>query len=314
MKTLVTGGKGLVGNAVRSAVSIEDLENVIFIDSKDGDLKDFNKCYDIFHVYRPDRVIHLAAKVGGVNANLKYTAEFFRETMLINMNVIECCKQFNVKKLVSLLSTCIYPDLAPCPLKEESLHDGEPNVSNFGYAYAKRMLEVQCRTYNKQYGTNFVCLIPNNLYGPYDNFDLENSHVIPALIRKIYEAKISGGQAHLWGDGSSLREFTFSNDLGKIIWWAIEEYEGGPINIGTNEEITIKQAAEHICKLLDFPATSIFWDTSKPSGQYKKTTDKSKFSGLNSKFVYISFKEGISQTIKWFLENIKIDKLRGYRL
>lgn len=325
MTTLITGGSGLVGRALEC---VSDEDNVLFLESKkdfkrseskigaiylsskDGDLRVKSECQRIFDKFQPTHVIHLAARVGGVNANSKYIGDFFYENIVINTNILECAKEFKVEKLVNLLSTCIYPDKIEYPIKAEQLHNGEPHSSNFGYAYAKRMLEVQSRAYNQQYKTNFICLVPNNIYGPFDNFHLEDSHVIPAIIRKVYIASQTGEKVILWGDGSSLREFTLSNDIAKTIWWALDNYNGPIINIGTTEEISIKDAANLICDCFGVDKNIIEWDTSKPVGQLRKTSDKEPFNTLNHGLVPVLFSEGIKYTVNWFLKNKQ--HIRGF--
>ena len=205
----------MVGSAFRDLAP-----DAIFISSDHCDLRSSSQAKSLFNTTKPDYVIHLAAKVGGVKANTEYLGDFYRENLLINTNVLECCRVNDVKKVVSLLSTCVYPDNVSYPLTEEQIHNGEPHPSNFAYAYAKRMLDVQSRSYRKQYGCSFITAIPNNLYGPHDNFHLEDSHVIPAMIRKIWEAKLKNENVILWGDGTPLREFTYSEDVGKILFYA----------------------------------------------------------------------------------------------
>lgn len=301
MRVLITGGNGLVGYAVKKTKP-GFISDCLFPSRETADLRDFGSCKKLFEWYRPTHVIHLAARVGGVKANTNFIGEFFTDNILINTNVLESCRLTKVDKVVSLLSTCIYPDKINYPIQAEKLHDGEPHSSNFGYAYAKRMIEVQSRAYNQQYGTNFLCLVPNNIYGPNDNFDLENGHVIPALIRKIHEASISKSIVHLWGDGSNLRQFTYSFDIANGIWWALLNYDGSLLNIGTDEEVSIKTAVEKICDCMSVSAKNIVWDTNQPSGQHRKPSDISKFREL-SQLKQLPFIDGIKQTVQWFWDN-----------
>jgi len=275
--------------------------------------RDFIKCsraYDLRdpqHVQRamqdiqPTAIIHLAAKVGGVKANMEYLGDFYKDNILINTNVLEAARKFKVKKVVSLLSTCIYPDKATYPLTENQVHDGPPHTSNYAYAYAKRMLDIQSRAYRDQYGCNFITAIPNNLFGEHDNFDLENSHAIPAIIRKVYEAKLNHTDVSLWGDGLSLREFTYSRDLAEILLFLLDHYnEPGPINVGNTNEISIKEAAAIICEIMDFKS-EIIWDTTKPKGQYRKPSSNSKLLELGWREEnYTDFKEAIKNICQWF--------------
>ena len=232
---LVTGGTGMVGSACKAVASgAEFITRQQFHDLS----------YDIKNKY----IIHLAAKVGGVKANTDYIADFYHENAAINQKILHYAHVGGAKKVVSLLSTCVYPDAAyiDYPLTEDQLHLGPPHDSNFGYAYSKRMVDVMSRAYRQQHGCNFITAIPNNLYGENDNFDLENSHVIPALIRKVWEAKINKDDyVSCWGNGSPLREFTYSKDIAKILLFLLKEYnESGPINIGNTDEYSIKDVVE----------------------------------------------------------------------
>ena len=203
-----------------------------------------------------------------------------------------------------MLSTCIYPDNAIYPLTEEQVHNGPPHNSNFGYAYAKRMLDVQSRAYRQQYGCNFITAIPNNLYGKWDNFDMENGHVIPSIIKKVYEANLVNSDVILWGDGAPLREFTYSDDLAKILVFILENYnEDCPINIGNTKEVSIKYIAEKIAKILDFKG-KIIWDTSKPKGQQRKPSDNNALLELGwDKNRYKDLDLGLKETCDWFVSN-----------
>lgn len=298
MRVLVTGGTGLVGRAVGSTKPPGvDAE---FVGRAAGDLRDPAVCHRVVSRVRPTHVIHLAARVGGVQENILHAADFFRDNTLINVNVFEAARLANVRKVVSLLSSCVYPDGAALPLRESDLHAGEPHASNFAYAYAKRMLDVLSRAYARQFEMTAVCLIPNNLYGPHDNFDLESGHVIPAMIRKIHAAATQGVPAILWGDGSPLREFTYAPDLGRVLWWAVENYAGLPLNVGTHEEVSIRRVAELICEQLGYDAAKLEWDASRPSGQHRKPTDTTRFATLNA-WNLTPLATGLRQTIDWYV-------------
>ena len=295
---LIIGGTGMVGSA------LQKITKATYISSRDYDLRDPLQCEAMYMKYKPEYAIHLAAKVGGLGANKANLADFYYENIMINTNVLHYAKEHKVKKLLSLLSTCIYPDEATHPLEEKDIHSGEPHTSNFAYAYAKRMLDVQSRAYRKQYGCNFITAVPNNLYGEGDNFDLKNSHVIPAIIRKIYEAKLCNKTVILWGDGSPLREFTYAKDLAKVLLFLLAKYdEEYPINIGSSEEISIKTIAEIIAKEMNFGG-EIIWDSSKPIGQFKKPSSKNKINSLGwPQAEYIKFEDGIKHTCDWFNNN-----------
>ena len=295
----------MVGAALRN-----HLPNAVFVSSRDCDLKDAISVDRLMSEQKPEYVIHLAARVGGVKANSDYIGEFFLDNILINANVLEASRKHNVKKVISILSTCVYPDSVTYPLTECQFHNGAPHDSNYGYAYAKRMLDVQSRAYRQQYGCNFITAIPNNLFGENDNYDLENSHVIPAIMRKMHEAKLSNENVVLWGDGSPLREFTYSKDLAEILLFLLEHYdEPGPINVGNTQEYSIKEVAEMIAEIVGFDG-KIVWDTSKPMGQHRKPSDNSKLIELGWKQEnYTDLKKDLTETYKWVILNYP--NLRG---
>jgi len=291
---IITGGTGMVGNAFKKM-----LPNAEYINKE--------QLHNFSYIIKDKFVIHLAAKVGGVKANTDFVSDFYVENSLINQRVLDYAYVGKAKKVVSLLSTCVYPD-APYvtyPLTENQLHMGPPHQSNFGYAYAKRMVDVMSRAYRQQYGCNFITAIPNNLYGENDNFDLENSHVLPALIRKIWEAKINNQPSvEVWGDGSPLREFTYSEDIAKILVFLLENYdEPEPINIGNTEEYSIKEVVWLLCELLNYDG-KINWNTNKPNGQYRKPSSNKKLLDLGwKKENYTPLKEGLKKTCDWFIIN-----------
>ena len=311
MKILITGGTGMVGSAFGDIMDERSSYKFVLVGSNDYDLTITEECSAMISDHRPDAIIHLAARVGGVKGNSDFVADFYLDNIKMNTNILDSAHKFRVKKVLSLLSTCVYPDKAVYPLTEDQIHSGPPHVSNFGYAYAKRMLDVHSKALRKQYGCNFICAIPNNIYGPRDNFDLDCGHVVPAIIRKVWEAKLNGGEPTFWGDGKPLREFTYSRDIAKALIFLLENYEGSePINIGNMEEMSIHSAVNKICKKLKYDG-QIIWDTDKPSGQFKKPS-------LNNNFIkigwrnsnYTSFNDGINQTCDWFLENYPMN-IRG---
>jgi GDP-L-fucose synthase len=299
VKTLITGGSGMIGSAFRTI-----LPDAIYISSADCDLKSTATTIEMFKKHAPDRVIHLAAKVGGIAANSNYLADFYTENIQINTNVLHAAHLTQTPKVASLLSTCIYPDNASYPLTEDQIHLGAPHRSNYAYAYAKRMLDIQSQAYRDQHGCNFITVVPNNLYGSHDNFHLEDSHLIPAIIRKVYEAKQSGTNVTLWGDGSPLREFTYSEDLAKIIVLLLETYDDRrPINVGNTAEYSVKEVALTIAGILKYEG-EIIWDTTRPSGQLRKPSSNSKVLQLGWKLEdYTPLQLGIERTCKWFIEN-----------
>jgi len=297
---LITGGSGMVGSAFKRVTP--EAEYPTRAEFQNG-----------FYDAEGKNIVHLAAKVGGVKANTDEIGEFYRMNSIINQKLLHHAYCSNAKKVVSLLSTCVYPD-APYityPLTEDQLHLGPPHPSNFGYAYAKRMVDVMSRAYRQQYGCNFITAIPNNLYGENDNFDLENSHVIPAIIRKVWEAKLNNKPfVECWGDGSPLREFTYSEDIVKILMFLLENYDDPePINIGNTEEYSIKQVVEMICSILEYDG-EVRWNTQMPSGQHRKPSSNQKLLDLGwDKKWYISLEKGLTKTCKWVM--LKYPDIRG---
>ena len=234
---------------------------------------------------------------------MNYMGEFFYDSMAMNLNVLEASRRVGVGKVVSFLSTCIYPDKAKYPLVETDLHSGEPHESNFAYAYAKRMLEVQSRAYRKQYGVNYICVVPTNIYGPNDNFNLEGGHAVPALIHKCYLAKKNKTPLTIWGSGNPLREFVYSEDMGKLINWASDEYqEESPIIFSNSDEISIKGLVSTVVEAFDFSGEIIF-DKTKPEGQHRKPTDNTKLRSYLPDFEFTTIREGVKNTVDWFIEH-----------
>ncbi len=299
MKILVTGGTGMVGSAFKN---IETAHDLVLISSSDYDLKWPFHAHSMLKDHRPDAVIHLAARVGGVKGNSDYVADFFHDNIMINTNVLDAAKECRIPKVVSLLSTCIYPDKVTYPLTEDQIHLGEPHESNFGYAYAKRMLDAHSRAIRQQYGLNYVTVVPNNIYGPNDNFSKRYSHVIPAMIRNIYEAKIRNKAPVFWGTGRCLREFTFSEDIANILLWCVENYNSAtPMNIGNPGEITIKELAETLMDIMEYDGGAM-WDLSKPEGQHRKPSSNSKFINLADDYRYTDLRIGLEKTVDWFIQ------------
>jgi GDP-L-fucose synthase len=297
---LITGSSGLLGSEI-----LRLSPGSVGLTSRDCDLTESNHAILTLEDGRVDTVIHCAARVGGVKANTDNVAGFFDDNVKMNMNVLDACREKKLK-LVSVLSTCIYPD-APYvkyPLTEDQLHMGPPHSSNFGYAYAKRMLEVQSRAYRQQHGCNFITVIPNNLYGLNDNYDLDSGHVIPALIRKFYEAKVFGYRSvEIWGSGNPVREFTFARDAAKIILWLSENYDGSePVNIGNPEQISIMSLARMIAEEIEYDGERNF-DMSKPDGQYQKPSSSEKLRSLGWDGEYTPLREGLRETINFFAQN-----------
>jgi len=307
MKVLVTGGSGLVGKGVQEALKLDGCgdEEWVFLTSKDGDLRDMEQTKAIFEKHKPTHCLHLAAFVGGLFRNLKYKVEFYRYNIQMNDNVMECCRIYKVDKLVSCLSTCIFPDKTTYPIDETMVHNGAPHLSNEGYAYAKRMIDVMNRCYHDEYGCNFTSVIPTNIYGKYDNFNVQDGHVIPGLIHKCYLAKKNGTDFTIWGTGSPLRQFIYNVDLARLMIWTLREYNSiEPLILSVDEsaEISIKDVAHLVAKGMGFEG-NVVMDTTKSDGQYKKTASNDKLRKLLPDFKFTSMEEGIAEACKWFSEN-----------
>ena len=301
MKVLVTGGTGMVGSGFREVNTDHEL---ILVGSGQYDLRSKRDTEFMITAHAPDAVIHLAARVGGVKGNTDFVADFFADNVRMNTNVLEASKKFGISKVVSLLSTCVYPDKVNYPLTEDQIHNGPPHPSNFGYAYAKRMLDVHSRALRQQYGCNFICAVPNNLYGPHDNFDLENGHVIPAIMRKVWEAKQTGVPPTFWSDGSALREFTYAPDLSRILLHLLDEYNAAdPVNIGITEERSIASVVELVCQSFAYSGP-ILWDESKPAGQFRKPSNNDKLVATGwDRAYYTTFEDGLERTCDWFVKS-----------
>jgi GDP-L-fucose synthase len=307
LKICITGGSGMLGKALTKNIkNFWPGATVYSLSSKDVNLTDSVATNTLFSFMKPDVIFHLAAKVGGVSANTQYVSDFCEENIKINSNVLNAAKNVNAQ-CISALSTCIYPDKAHVvyPLTEEQLHNGPPHESNFGYAYAKRMLEVQSKAYNKQYGTKFSCVILNNLYGLEDNFDVQNAHVIPALINKIYLAKFSNFDfISVWGSGKAIREFTYANDVALILMELYLHNKNAvfeTMNIGSTESVSIAKLAEMIKENLGYKGRLVF-GIAGPEGQLEKPSSNLKFLTTNiwKKENYTKLQDGLKKTCEWF--------------
>jgi GDP-L-fucose synthase len=293
MKKLITGGKGLIGSAFKEGDKI----------GSSVDLREFKYANTYIKSTQPDVVIHTAAKVGGIGSNIKYPADFYDDNIMMNFNIIRACYQNNVKKLVCFLSTCIFPDKVEYPLDESKIDLGPPHNSNFAYAYAKRMAEVQIKAYNKQYSTKYFSVIPCNVYGPNDNYNLESGHVIPSLIHRCYLAKMNNTDFQVWGDGTPLREFIYSEDVANIVDILVEKYNGtDPIIISNPIEYSIKEVVDLIIKYIDFKG-NIMWLTDKPNGQHRKPSSNKKLLSIIGDYNFTSLNDGLKKSIEFFISN-----------
>ncbi len=298
-RTLVTGAGGLVGHAIKKL----NPPDTVYITRSDADLTDFDKTKALFESIKPVRIIHLAALVGGIGGNMIHSGEYFRNNIMINTNVLESVRICGAKKLISFMSTCVFPDKCNYPLNEKDLHNGPPHPSNFGYAYAKRMLEVQSSAYRKEWKCDYIVAIPTNIYGPNDNFSLEEGHVLPSLIHKCFMAKQNKTDLVVWGSGKPLREFVLSDDIARLSFWALDNYsEDTPIIFSSGIETSIKEVVELIVKKMKFEGRVVF-DINKPDGQFRKPSDTSKLKKYYPEFRFTPIEKGIGETIDWFLEN-----------
>ena len=302
-KIYVAGSNGMVGSAIVRTLKANGYSNIVVKSSKELDLKNQKAVFDFFSQEQPEYVFLAAAKVGGIHANNTYPATFIYDNIMIQSNVIQAAYEFNVKKLLFLGSSCIYPKMAPQPIKEEYLLTGSLEPTNEAYAIAKIAGLKMCQFYKQQYGCNFISAMPTNLFGINDNFNLENSHVLPALLRKFIEAKQNKKQeVTVWGSGTPMREFLFVDDLAEACLFLMENYNGNEtVNIGTGEDVSIKELAETIMKIVGFEGNLIF-DASKPDGAPRKLLDVSKINTLGWKH-QTNLEEGIQKTLNWIQKN-----------
>jgi len=300
MKTLVTGSNGLLGSALKKELGekgdyYNGKKDCNFLSKEDVE-SSFLVNHDSW-----DSVIHCAAKVGGVKANMENNELFFEENYLMNKNVLEAAYQYKIKNFVSILSTCVFPDKeVTYPLTANQIENGAPHPSNFGYSYAKRLLGYETSMYRKLTGLNWISVIPTNVFGEKDNFNLNDSHLIPALIHKAYLAKRDNTDFIVWGDGTPLRQFIYSEDLAKLILWALENWKSDiPFMAVNPKEYSVKEVAFLIAKILEIDEKRIIFDKNKPSGQFKKTASTD--APLDFKFTPLE--EGLEKTINWFISN-----------
>jgi GDP-L-fucose synthase len=295
-KILVTGGTGLVGSRFIG-------DDYIKVGSKDINLLNQNSIEEFLKGKDIDGIIHCAARVGGVKGNMTYPGEFTYENLKMNTGIIEEARKAGIRKMISFSSTCVFPDKVEYPLTPDKIHLGPPHSSNYGYAYAKRMAEIQMQSYREQYGVNYFSVIPCNIYGPADNYHLEDGHVLPSLIHKFYLADLEGSDVTIWGSGSPLREFIFSEDVAKLTRELFDNYtDGVPVIISSGYEISIRDVVEVIAREFDFKG-NIIWDSSKPEGQFRKPSDNSIIRSIAPDFKFTPIEEGIHKSVKWFKDN-----------
>ncbi|MCL0050601.1 GDP-L-fucose synthase [Dehalococcoidia bacterium] len=300
-RILVTGGAGFLGKYVVKKLEERGCKEIFVPRSKDYDLVDIEAVKRLYKDAKPDIVIHLAAKVGGIGANMKNPGSFLYENLMMGVQMIEHGRLFGLEKFVAIGTICAYPKLTPVAFKEEDLWNGYPEETNAPYGLAKKMLLVQSQAYRQQYGFNSIYLLPVNLYGPGDNFDPEYSHVIPALIKKVFDAKDKKEKRIIvWGTGKATREFLYVEDAAEGIVMATEKYsKPEPVNLGAGFEISIKQLVELICELTGFDG-EIEWDITKPNGQPRRRLDTSKAKQEFAFEAKTDFRQGLSKTIEWY--------------
>lgn len=300
-KVIVTGGTGFLGSYVVKKLQERRCKNIVVPRSQDYDLRTLPAIVRLFQEAKPDIVIHLAARVGGIGANRERPGEFFYDNLIMGIQIIEQARLFGVEKLVALGTVCSYPKFTPVPFKEENLWDGYPEETNAPYGLAKKMFLVQSQAYRQQYNFNSIFLVPVNLYGPGDNFDPASSHVIPALIKKCVDALEKGEKEIVcWGDGSPTREFLYVEDAAEGVLLAAERYnKSEPVNLGSGREILMKDLVNLIADYTGFKG-EINWDTSKPNGQPRRSLDTSRAEREFNFRARMDFKEGLKKTIAWY--------------
>ena len=301
VRVTVTGGAGFLGSYVVEELRRRGAQHIFVPRKRDYDLVQHEAVVRLLDDARPDIIIHLAANVGGIGANRARPAEFFYDNLMMGVQLMHEAWKRGVRKFVAIGTVCAYPKYTPVPFKEDDLWNGYPEETNAPYGLAKKMLLVQAQAYRQQYGFNAIFLLPANLYGPRDNFDLETSHVIPAMIRKFITAKEQGGPVVLWGDGSPTREFLYAADAAEAIVEATEKYDGPePVNIGTGEEISIRRLAETVARMVGYQG-DIVWDTTKPNGQPRRKLDTSRAKAYFGWEAKTPFDQGLRATIDWYL-------------
>jgi GDP-L-fucose synthase len=301
-RVLVTGGSGFLGSVVTAKLRAAGCERVVAPRSSECDLREKENVERLCETARPDIVIHLAAVVGGIGANRAHPGRFFFDNAIMGLELMEHARRCGVEKFVMIGTICAYPKFTPVPFKESDLWNGYPEETNAPYGLAKKMMLVQAQAYRTEYGFNAIYLVPVNLYGPRDNFDPGTSHVIPAMIRKFAEARDNGQrEVVLWGDGSPTREFLYVEDAAEAILLATERYDGDqPVNLGTGEEISIRDLAQLIAAEVRYSG-EIAWDTSKPNGQPRRCLDVSRAKQLFGFEAAHRLRDGIPKTVAWFL-------------
>jgi GDP-L-fucose synthase len=306
-KILVTGSSGVLGSAMQAVSREYSDKKFIFLTSKDCDLTNYKETMNTVAKHKPDAILHLAAVSGGIGLSMKHHASMLRDIVLMTFNILEAARKYNVKKTVMTLTTGMYPVKAPLPLKEDNIHNGYPHESNYGSSFGKRIVDPAIKAYRDEYGMNVIGLIPNGIFGEKDNFNYEDAPMVPTLIRRFYEKRDNDSKIVVWGDGTPLREYTYSKDVARIFMWALENYNDAQcLNIGSTEEHSVRNIAYMIADTLKIDRKKIVFDETKPKGIPRKNTDNSRFIKL-SNFKYTPFREGLENIVKWFSETYEND-------
>lgn len=302
-RILVTGGSGVLGTAFKALTKDINDRQFIFFSSKECDLTNFENTVSFVKNINPDAILHLAALSGGVELSTNYPATLLRDNILMTFNILEAARIAKCAKTVLTLSSGMYPPEAPIPINERTIHSGPPHISNYSYSHAKRIMEPALRAYRSEYEMNIIGVVPNGIYGEGDDFRHQSSTMLPALIRRFFENRSTNKPIIVWGDGTPVREYTYSKDMAQCFLWCLDNYNNSQIlNVGTNEEHSIKDIAFMIADMLEIDKSRILFDPTKPGGIHKKSMDNSTFSEL-SNFQYSSLSEGLRYTIDWFRDN-----------
>lgn len=309
-RVLVTGGSGLVGTALQSIQDDYPKYDFVFASSKDCDLTNADQVYRFVEGCKPDFILHLASLSGGIGFSMKYPATIMRDNIIMNFLVLEASRQLGVRKVILTLSTGMYPANVKIPIREEYIHDGSPHPSNYSYAFAKRLVDPMIKAYRAEHGINVVGLVPNGIFGENDCFNYDDANMLAALVRRFCEHRSDQESILVWGDGSPLREYTYSKDIARAYMWCLAHYDDAQIlHVGTTEEHSVKEIAYLIVDIVGISRERILFDTSKPSGQLRKGTDNSRFVALSG-FKYTPFREALKKTIRWYLETQESDPKR----
>jgi GDP-L-fucose synthase len=305
-RILVTGGSGLLGNGFRSIADDYPDREFIFAGSRDCDLTDGEATAHFVGRCAPDAIVHTAALAGGIQYSSSHPATVLRDNVLMNLNVMEAARAHGVGKVIETLSTGMYAADAPNPITEDSIHDGPPHESNYSYSFAKRLIDPAIKAYRTEYGLNGIGLVANGIFGEHGNFRPAESVMVAALIRRFYEQRAGDDPIVIWGDGSPLREYTYSHDLARAFMWCLDHYDDAQIlHVGSTEENSVRDTAFMIADTMGIDRARITFDTSKPAGVLRKATDNARFVS-RSGFAYTPFRVGLERTIRWFMENYHV--------